>query len=61
MANFRREFFRVTLDEIRDAVRKNFGEVTFVTIPQAEEYRQSSAIHEDSEKGGSTLSSVPPA
>lgn len=48
LANPRREFFRVTLDEIREAVEKNFGVVTFVTVPQAEEFRRSQAIHEDS-------------
>ena len=46
LVNLRREFFRVTLDEIRDAVEKNFGVITFVTVPQAEEYRRSHAIHQ---------------
>jgi hypothetical protein len=40
MANARREFFRVTLKEIQDAVEANFGVVTFVTVPDAEEYRK---------------------
>lgn len=42
--NGRKEFFRVTLDEIRVAVEKHFGVITFVTVPQAEEYRKSTAL-----------------
>src|SRR5207249_316356 len=37
----------VTLDEIREAVEKNFGVITFVTVPEADEYRQSLAMQED--------------
>jgi len=47
LVNFRREFFRVTLDEIREAVKKHFGEVTFVRVPEAEEYRKTRAIREE--------------
>lgn len=40
MVNTRREFFNVTLDEIKDVVRKNFDKtVEFVDIPDAEQYR----------------------
>lgn len=43
--NQRREFFRVTLDEIKDVVRANFDKtVEFVDFPPAEQYRQSLAI-----------------
>ena len=48
LVNLRREFFRVTLDEIREAVEKNFGVITFVTVPDAEEYRKTLAMREDS-------------
>lgn len=42
MVNKRREFFSVTLDEIKDVVRKNFDKtVEFVDIPDAEQYRVS--------------------
>ena len=40
--NPRREFFRVTLDEIKEVVYQNFDKtVEFVAIPEAEQYRQS--------------------
>lgn len=40
--NKRREFFRVSLDEIKDVVKKNYDKtVEFVDIPPAEQYRES--------------------
>lgn len=40
--NSRREFFAVTLDEIKEVVRENFDKtVEWVDIPEAEQYRQS--------------------
>lgn len=40
MVNTRREFFNVTLDEIKAVVKKNFDKtVEFVDIPDAEQYR----------------------
>lgn len=40
--NPRREFFRVTLDEIKKVVRSNFDKtVEWVDVPEAEQYRQS--------------------
>jgi hypothetical protein len=47
LANYRREFFHVTLDEIREAVKNHFGVITFVTVPDAEEYRKTLAIREE--------------
>ena len=42
MVNTRREFFRVSLDEIKLVVKQNFDEtVDFVDVPLAEQYRQS--------------------
>ncbi len=38
--NPRKEFFRVTLEEILEAVKRNFGEVQYVAEPEALEYRQ---------------------
>ena len=49
--NLRREYFRVTLDEVVAAVRKHYGTVTFVTTPEAEEFRKSSAIRADEQAG----------
>ena len=40
MVNRRREFFNVTLDEIKDVVKKNFDKtVEFVDVPDAEQFR----------------------
>ena len=40
MVNHRREFFHVTLDEIKQVVRENFDKtVEFIDVPDAEQYR----------------------
>ena len=40
--NSRREFFRVSLDEIKEVVRKNFDKtVEWTDVPEAEQYRLS--------------------
>lgn len=45
MVNTRREFFNVTLDEIKNAVKKNFDKtVEFIDIPDAEQYRVSQKV-----------------
>ena len=44
--NTRREFFRVSLDEIKTEVRKNFDKtVEWIDVADAEQYRQSLAIN----------------
>ena len=41
-SNTRREFFNVTLDEIKEVVKKNFDKtVEFIDVPDAEQYRVS--------------------
>lgn len=46
MVNTRREFFNVTLDEIKAVVKKNFDKtVEFVDVADAEQYRVSQRIH----------------
>lgn len=43
--NIRREFFAVSLEEIKEEVRKNFDKtVEWIDIPEAEQYRQSMLI-----------------
>ncbi len=45
MVNQRREFFNVTLDEIKEVVRKNFDKtVEFIDTPDAEQYRISQKL-----------------
>lgn len=40
--NRRREYFKVTLDEIKEVVRQNYDKsVDFIDVPQAEQYRES--------------------
>lgn len=42
MINTRREFFNVSLDEIKSEIKKNFDNtVDYVDVPPAEQYRQS--------------------
>ena len=44
--NSRREFFRVSLDEIKKEVRKNFDKtVEWIDFPEAEQFRQSVQIN----------------
>jgi len=49
--NLRREYFRVSLDEIHAAIAKHHGRVTFVTVPEAEEYRKTVAMEAESTAG----------
>lgn len=45
MVNNRREFFRVSLDDIKRVVKENYDKtVEFVDVPDAEQYRQSILI-----------------
>lgn len=46
MVNHRKEYFRVTLEEIRVAVEKHHGLVTFVLTPEAEEWRKTRSMLE---------------
>lgn len=47
LVNQRREFFNVTLDEIKDVIKKNFDKtVEFIDVPAAEQYRISKKIKE---------------
>jgi hypothetical protein len=43
LVNLRREYFRVTLEEIIEAVSLFHGEITFVKFPEAAEYRETMA------------------
>ena len=43
--NERREFFRVTLDEITKIVHQNHGEIEFTQMADAKEYRQTVAMN----------------
>lgn len=56
VVNQRKEYFRVTLDEVRDAVEKLHGLVTFVLVPEAEEYRKTRAAADASTPGGMLVS-----
>ena len=45
LVNHRREFFNVTLDEIKKVVKENYDKtVEFVDVPDAEQYRMSKSI-----------------
>lgn len=48
MVNQRREFFKVTLDEIKQVVRENYDKtVEFIDVPDAEQYRISQKMREN--------------
>ncbi len=48
MINTRREFFNVTLDEIKKVVKENFDKtVEFVDVPDAEQYRVSQRMRNE--------------
>lgn len=48
MVNQRREFFNVTLDEIKEVVKKNFDKtVEFIDVPDAEQYRISQKMRNE--------------
>lgn len=48
MVNTRREFFHVTLNEIKDCVKKNFDKtVEFIDVPDAEQYRISLKMQQE--------------
>ncbi len=48
MVNHRREFFHVTLDEIKKVIRENYDKtVEFVDVPDADQYRASVKIREE--------------
>lgn len=55
LVNLRREFFRVSLDEIRAAVAEYFGHVSFVLVPEAAQYRQTVVMLNDVESDQSRL------
>ena len=48
LVNQRREFFRVSLAEIKDVVKNNFDKtVEFVDVPDADQYRISLKLREE--------------
>ena len=48
MVNTRREFFNVTLDEIKEVVKKSFDKtVEFIDVPDAEQFRISQRMHSE--------------
>lgn len=50
MVNTRREFFRVSLDEIKSVIKNNFDKtVEFIDVAPAEQYRQSELIRKHEE------------
>ena len=46
MINPRREFFRVTLEEIEEVIKNNYDKtVDFIKVAEAEQYKQSKALY----------------
>lgn len=56
--NERKEFFRVTIEEIAEAVRKNHGEIDITLAAEAVEYRKTLALLQES--GANSAAELPP-
>ncbi len=61
MVNHRREFFHVTLNEIKEVIRRNFDNtVEFIDVPDAEQYRISQKMRNGLEIEGPYYSNTHP-
>lgn len=58
LANTRKEFFKVKLEEIKKIVEENHGQIELIDIPEAEEYRESITIREQI-KNGTYITKIP--
>lgn len=48
--NFRKEYFKVTLDEIENTIKEKYDkDVEFIKIPEAQEYRETKSLENKSE------------
>ena len=48
LVNQRREFFKVSLEEIKEVVKNNFDKtVEFIEVPDADQYRISLKLREE--------------
>jgi hypothetical protein len=59
--NFRKEFFRVSIEEIAEAVRKHHGEIEIIKDAEAVEYRKTVAIVQESQASPATNPSSQPS
>ena len=53
LINHRKEFFRVTIDEVAQAVRENHGEIDITLAAEAADYRKTLAMLRDGQKAPS--------
>lgn len=54
--NYRKEYFRVTLDEIEQVIKEKYKkEVDFIRIPEAQEYRETLSLIRDFEISGDEI------
>jgi hypothetical protein len=61
LVNERKEFFKIDLEELTLIVRRLHGEIEFVRIPEAKEYRQTAAQRQAQEAAKATGVSSAPA
>jgi len=47
VVNVRKEFFNVTLNEIKEAVIEDYSDIEFTMLAEAKEYRESLTIKEN--------------
>lgn len=50
----RKEFFRASLDEIAEAVRKHHGDLELTRVAEVAEYRKSLALIDEERNGAET-------
>ncbi|MEG2848087.1 MAG: GIY-YIG nuclease family protein [Bacilli bacterium] len=50
LVNLRKEFFNVTLDEVENFVKENYGEFKLTKIAVADQYRQTLKMREENRK-----------
>lgn len=56
MVNQRREFFNVSLDEIKEVVKNNYDKtVEFIDLPSAEQFRISEKMRKESHKSPNNI------
>ena len=58
MVNARKEFFRVSLQDICSEVRKTFPEAAFLSTAEAQEYNETIAMAEVAKQSASTKSEI---
>lgn len=60
LVNLKREYFHVTIEEVREAVKTLYGDAIFNEVPTAEEFWESESLRKKIESEGTTVRSPLP-